>query len=41
MKEFVKKLLDKLDGYSVKAEEERSCVVCMARDEVGLEIERI
>jgi tRNA wybutosine-synthesizing protein 1 len=41
VKEFAKKILGRLDGYSIKAEEERSCVVCIARDEVGLEIERI
>jgi tRNA wybutosine-synthesizing protein 1 len=47
---FAEKILERLsqrddpkgpDGYSIRAEEERSCVVCVARDGVGLEIERV
>lgn len=41
VREFALKILEKLDGYSIKAEEERSCVVCVAKDGVGLEIERL
>jgi len=37
---FANKLVEKLSGYSVKAEDERSCVVCLARDGVELKIKR-
>jgi len=39
--EFAGKICEGLDGYSIRAEEERSCVVCVAKDEVKLEIERV
>lgn len=39
--EFSKKLGEKLGNYSVKAEEERSCVVCLARDGVEMRIEKV
>ena len=37
--EYAGKICERLDGYSIRAEEERSCVVCVAKDGVDLEIE--
>jgi tRNA wybutosine-synthesizing protein 1 len=39
--EYAKKILEKLDGYSLKAEDERSCVVMLGRDGVEMKIERV
>lgn len=39
--EFARKLGLKLGNYAVKAEDERSCVVCLGRDGVELKIERV
>ena len=41
VREFADKIVERLSGYSIRAEEERSCVVCVARDGVKLEIERV
>lgn len=38
VKEFSGKICGKLNGYSVRVEDERSCVVCVARDGVELKI---
>ncbi len=38
---FAEKVAEKLGDFSVKAEEERSCVVCVAKDGVELEISKI
>jgi tRNA wybutosine-synthesizing protein 1 len=39
--EFAKRICENLTGYSVRAEEERSCVVCVAKDGVDLKIGKI
>ncbi|NPE27071.1 hypothetical protein HNV12_03655 [Methanococcoides sp. SA1] len=41
VRDFAEKVAEKLGDYSVRAEEERSCVVCVAKDGVGLEIDRV
>jgi tRNA wybutosine-synthesizing protein 1 len=38
VKSYAERLAGELEGYSIKAEDERSCVVCVARDGVGLRI---
>jgi len=41
VKSYTEKICEKLDGYSIRAEDERSCVVCVARDGTDLKIKRI
>lgn len=41
VREFALKLSEKLDGFSIRAEDERSCVVCVARDDVELDISKV
>lgn len=40
VKEYAKKIKEGLDGYKIAAEDERSCVVMLARDGVGLKIDK-
>jgi len=40
-RDYAKKICDGLEGYSIKAEDERSCVVMIARDGAQLEIKRV
>lgn len=41
VRDYAGKICGGLDGYSIKAEDERSCVVCIAKDGVGLEIKKV
>ncbi|MFH1521450.1 MAG: radical SAM protein [archaeon] len=41
VKKYALKIKDGLDGYDIAGEDERSCVVMLARDGVGLKIERV
>ena len=41
VKAFAEKLADELDDYKIAAEDERSCVVMLARDGVKLKIDKV
>ena len=38
---YAGKICERLDGYSIRAEDERSCVVCVAKDDVEMKISKI
>jgi hypothetical protein len=41
VKGYAEKICERLDGYSVKAEDDRSCVVMIAKDGVEMRIEKV